>query len=384
MGFDRIMVAELDSIAQWDLVSSYQAPSQAVTEMSGMLRAALVLGGRVLVTDSMLLDGWYFLSLGPQGVAQQLGLAPTALPFAVIGVGDSLGDSLELKRHDQDFIWQSLTRTTALWTEEDLDSRWREWVEAAGRGDFGYERVGQQPVGTPVFRVQIPAEHRAGLHPASEDFLRRIESLAGRSAFFRLVHRERQQLLAETDAVAASQRTEELALLERHWHVEYSRHLARRNQANWVQFRAHSASDAAKAAPDAVSLRMPAAFVRLMQECTAGAFATIYSALGETQKKLLRKPSNGALQNLAFACSGLLEVPHRRRKISSAVARAIIAVAAIAAAVPGQQTEFFGVGTAWLTFGAAALATVPWSDVPTFFSLIKVEERTEIVFFKRP
>ena len=71
--YQRIMVAELDSIAQQEIFDSATDRAAAVGSLPGWLRGALVPSGRIPVTDSILPDGRYFIKLGPEGVAGELG-----------------------------------------------------------------------------------------------------------------------------------------------------------------------------------------------------------------------------------------------------------------------------------------------------------------------
>lgn len=72
---NNIMVFELDSINQASKFGIAGSKAAAIKEITGMIRSALVFSGELLVTDSMLLDGFYFQEIGPHGLASELGVS---------------------------------------------------------------------------------------------------------------------------------------------------------------------------------------------------------------------------------------------------------------------------------------------------------------------
>lgn len=81
----RILATNFDSLHQADLWLSHGA--EAASEiMIAMLRTSLLLGIQLTIDRNQLLDGVFFLALGPEGVARELGLPPTAsLPIIMTG-----------------------------------------------------------------------------------------------------------------------------------------------------------------------------------------------------------------------------------------------------------------------------------------------------------
>lgn len=136
----RIMVAELDSIAQQEVFDAATDRAAAVRAISGWLRSALVLSGRILVTDSMLLDGRYFMELGPEGVARELGASVRDLPLTICGVQPTLRAGLEQKLAQPGFEWQL---HYGLSTRPDKPAKhhrrvWEKWLLALDEGSITY------------------------------------------------------------------------------------------------------------------------------------------------------------------------------------------------------------------------------------------------------
>ena len=80
----KVRVYNFDPDAQaqmWERLG----PNKAISRMSGMLRLATFLGDELVIDGNDLLDGVYFLALGPKGVAEQLGVfSHEPLPLTVL------------------------------------------------------------------------------------------------------------------------------------------------------------------------------------------------------------------------------------------------------------------------------------------------------------
>lgn len=96
----RILATNFDSLNQADLWLSHGA-EVASEIMMAMLRTSLLLGIQLTIDRNQLLDGVFFLSLGPDGIARELGLAPTAvLPIIMTGSPETPldGDPMNVRR----------------------------------------------------------------------------------------------------------------------------------------------------------------------------------------------------------------------------------------------------------------------------------------------
>lgn len=84
----RILVSDFDAVHQADSWRRLGA-QEAMIRLTSALRTAVLLGDVVTIDRNQLLDGIYFLSLGPHGIASALGLAPhDPLPMVVTCSGD--------------------------------------------------------------------------------------------------------------------------------------------------------------------------------------------------------------------------------------------------------------------------------------------------------
>lgn len=80
----RIMVTNFDSVNQAQMWQA-QGPEKSAETLLAMLRTALLLGVELVVDRNQLLDGVFFLALGPDRIAGELGLQPESqLPITMI------------------------------------------------------------------------------------------------------------------------------------------------------------------------------------------------------------------------------------------------------------------------------------------------------------
>ena len=81
---DRIRVTNFDPLQQAQVWLS-RGPEKATRVLTAMLRTAILLGEELVIDRNDLLDGIYFLSLGPEGIAHSLGLTTGAtLPITLL------------------------------------------------------------------------------------------------------------------------------------------------------------------------------------------------------------------------------------------------------------------------------------------------------------
>ena len=79
----RIVVTNLDAVSQADLWLT-QGPAAAIESLTAIVRTALLLGGELVVDRNQVLDGIFFLAVGPDGIRHELGLPPGSdLPITI-------------------------------------------------------------------------------------------------------------------------------------------------------------------------------------------------------------------------------------------------------------------------------------------------------------
>ncbi|WP_237200726.1 hypothetical protein [Rothia nasimurium] len=81
----RVRIFNFDPVEQAKLWVSL-GPEEAVKTLNGYLRTAVLIGEQVVLDRNDLLDGIYFLSLGPEGIAEVLGVPNyEKLPLLIMG-----------------------------------------------------------------------------------------------------------------------------------------------------------------------------------------------------------------------------------------------------------------------------------------------------------
>ncbi|WP_460800576.1 hypothetical protein [Microbacterium sp. GXF6406] len=179
----RILIAELDSPAQAQRFSEKGARA-AITELTGMLRVGVLVSGSILVTDAMLLDGEYFMTLGPEGVLNELGATRAAFPLTITGPDADLRAGLDRRRRNPDFRWSMAAARDGQVSREIL-RRWDAWIDLVESGTVRYEqqlsvdaslRTGEPPVASEQERLLI--EHaRLGEERYRSEAWRKIDLL---------------------------------------------------------------------------------------------------------------------------------------------------------------------------------------------------------------
>lgn len=135
----RSLVVDLDSVRQADLWLA-QGRGEAVERLRAMVRTAVLLTDEIIVTDAQLLDGVFFLDLGPDGIAAALGLAPGAeLPMRIVARDSDLSQALAQMCDAPGFEWSSRRVATEDSGRVDDVQRRQEWVRAAHTGRFPVE-----------------------------------------------------------------------------------------------------------------------------------------------------------------------------------------------------------------------------------------------------
>lgn len=336
-------------------------------ELTAMLRAAVLLCGELLVTDAMLLDGEFFLSLGPEQVAARLGLVGQPLPMVVLVDGASLEDALQRKRERESFVWQ--TREVAaglgIGTEEwarSMEPRWQEWIAAARAGVVSCQSRRAAGGGT---------EHGLAVcldspPPVTTEPARRLLALV-----------EEHRWSGRSDVVAAYERLrgagdlpdDELTRVLSWWNDAYRDAVAGQQGAAWIRFTPSPAEgliDASAGPRGRRRIGLSGDLVDSLVTVPSGVFGALRHALRDERDAFARKPTTGNLDAIAYGAQAGLEVAASRRAVlTGAVVRLLFAVLALVAGSSLVPELLEGVDAGLLGLALLAVVTVPWSELAT-------------------
>lgn len=218
----RALIADFDSVHQAELVERVGV-HEAWWRLRAQLRSAHLLAERIVITDAQLLDGIYFLALGPAKISEVLGESTELpLPITVVARDGDLARALENMRARPDFEWSSDRVADAMSIVPDtrtLDRSREEWVAAAARGQVHVE----------PFRTEFPIAQilRDAPPPPTPDLPRdlvaELRTLTRRSVARAVISR------AELPAEAA-------VSVRQWWEEAYAAALARQHNAAWLMF----------------------------------------------------------------------------------------------------------------------------------------------------
>lgn len=222
---DRTLIADLDSYQQ-RLLFDRVGTREAWYRLRAQLRVADLLSDQLVVTDSQLFDGIFLLLLGPDGMAELLGLArDEPLPLVVVAREADLGAALGSMVANPGFIWSSAVAATTLARQdgivvspEDLARARQAWVEAAHRARLRVERYGG--------RFPIEDAFGAGGPPppgVDAELIEAMRATAVRSRAFELL-----------DGAAIDDGPREA--VRWWWEKAYTAALARQHHATWLSF----------------------------------------------------------------------------------------------------------------------------------------------------
>lgn len=365
LGAGRVFIAELDSQAQAAAFRDVDGvrladPRPAILMLTERLRVGATIAGTVLVTDAMVLDGEYFLTLGPGGVLRELGMSTADLPLEITGLDASFADALERRRTTGDHAWAVADGAVSDdWTPSvHIEQAWRDWVAAAEMGLIRYTR---QP--------SAVAEMRFGTEPvidaASAAQLERLRIEKYRSA----AHRILDELESTSPGDAAATR--------KWWSDAYLRMIAENAAASWLSF-GGSVAAPLEEREGSVTLRVPLRLATWAQRATPAEFAAGRAAAGDLREKLQSGPSGLQLRALTFIATAEMERPSRARIVAEAVARIIVAAMLVVIALPFVPLFAADGPLAWCVFAIIVVGTFPFAAFAAVFRVF-VPERTAVL-----
>lgn len=374
----RVLIAELDSMEQANIFAGHATEADAVRTITGMLRAAMMVADRILVTDSMILDGAYFACVSPESLAHLLGVADHDLPITVLSSAATLKDALADKQADPGFEWQLRTLPTI--GDERARRHWELWISASQRGSIDIEPWGA-PIDGPLvsggFLTKPPdASWSVTLGQAASRMLTQSLGVPRRSTFLGL---SRTTLSEENATTRTDRDTAELLSVREWWLRTYLDELAARNHAGWLRFTSDDASPPLAIAPGRHVRRVSGAFLVLLSEAPPPVFATLTFVVRDRRAAFIAKPTNCRLRSLRYGAANALMAPNLWRDIGTAIVHLVVAAAAVAVAFPFLPKQMLGIESAWIAFAVVAVATAPWRDLIVLSRLPQTLRSAELV-----
>ncbi|MBS0025618.1 hypothetical protein [Microbacterium paraoxydans] len=359
----RVLIAELDSPAQAALFDGASDVREAITELTGMLRIGMLVSSEILVTDAMLLDGAYFMALGPDGVMSELGATPGRYPLTITGVHPTLREGLEVRLANDGFRWSLPALRGVSEAPPQIRHVWEEWLRFVESGIIRYE---QQAGGDAPLRTgSPPAPSPEALSVIAEA---RLDEVRYRSIAWQRIDA---LPLGEADRAA----------VRRWWGDAYLRMIAENAGADWVTFGADSDGHLARAAHD-VELPLSTALVDWARDSTPATIAVAWDASRRQRHRLRERPSWSRMRGLAFAATQVTAAPSRGSVLLTSIAKLVIALCVVALAVPG-----LGIGSVdnvwtWVAFVGAIATTVPFESLGALRELLAKDPRARFVLHR--
>jgi hypothetical protein len=355
----RVLISELDSLVQARLFrASRSRPEDAIETLTAYLRVGSLVADRVVITDAMLLDGAYFLTLGPTGVAAALGRGAGPLPLLVTSPHASLAEALRSRLRKRGFQW-SLDSTplgraagAKRWPTSTA-SAWQEWISASERGLIDVE----MQVDEPLTMLFPPAPSVSARARAVEKALRREKARSEALKTLRLAN------IPADDEIA----------LRDWWSDAYVGLLARRARADWISF------DSAEGAPAGYErIPMPSALVEWARRAGPASFSLGWDASQRRREMLLARPSWTRMRDLAFVATAVSRPASRRRVLVSAAVSVVFATAAVIVDSPFWGDSDAAQPVTWLAFAVVLVTTFPVTALRNLWGLLARESRATL------
>ena len=193
-------------------------PELATAELTGMLRTGRRMSEAVLVTDVMVLDGTYFMMLGPECVLRELGARDSEFPLVLTGTSDSLTSALKKRVDSPDFPWYLESVSSENQAPQWVRDRWQEWISFEEHGFIRYAtQFGEFKLPTDTARPAADSPD-AGFFTALENEKTRRNAIA---------------LIKDSTLNPTDQKN-----VSRWWNALYLRAIATGADADWLSFEA--------------------------------------------------------------------------------------------------------------------------------------------------
>lgn len=349
-----ILVADFDSVRQaqlWRDAADDRGAGAAREDFASFLRFVHVIGADVALPAPMLLDGAFFLLLGPDGIRQILAIdGGQPLPLAVTCTDESLRAWHDARASNPAFVWSSQAPLEAAgWTPDMIEQRRRAWIEAGEHDAFEVHQV----TGPFPFDEEI-----ASLSP--------LPGLGDECARLRTIRRRSDVAhLLETSDLAA----DDVDALWDWWSWAYSSSLARQHGAEWMEFRPNARVTTASAATRGGSgIRVEGSLVRRLGAMSSYRYAALLESTVGAREEWQRGRQTWALRTLSMVVADQ-SVP-AETWIRSCVKTGLWAVVLLILAVSSLASLAFP-DVAWLLAVPVlgiVVTDVPWQQLQTLLA----------------
>jgi hypothetical protein len=345
---NRVLIAELDSVAQRALHDGL-GRADAEHALVGVLRAAHLLSGTILVTDSMLLDSHFFTAVGPHELATRLGVASNRLPLCVVSPDGSLRDALAAKLANEGFHWQlGDGRPHQEWVDDRIWAGWQAWIEAEEA-----QYVAREPYKQP-FSLDVDFGDHSGHDHVAAFVTRAGEAGSARSLVY-AAH-------AEIRSAAPTHLHPELDTLREVWNFAYLQAMAEQQQASWITLQTPQVP-AAKRAAGHGALQISGELRTLITDAPPPVYAQMAFAAREPAERFKTDPTQRHLLSLAFALDSATSTDSLRGTRLGAIMSVLAAVIAGALSVVQNDGQHLSPLRAIIITLLVVAITFPWTAI---------------------
>ena len=379
----RILIAEFDSVAQAARYAENGAEA-ATADLTGMLRIGRLVAETVLVTDAMLLDGEYFMRLGPEGVLRELGAGDGRFPLTVTGPAETLAAGLEFRRRNAGFAWSLIGVNRGEAVPSAVEARWEDWLGFVDRGLIRYE---QQPPGftMPAFGELPPlsaggeAAQTGQMAPAARPGQPGSAQAAGLASSLRNVVR-RSEAFEIIEKAGLHPRDQDR--LRAWWNARYLRAIADQAGADWLSFEAAGPLQHSVRRSDR-RIRLPRRLLEWARDANPASIALAWDTTSKQRERLRRRSSWASMRDLAYQATQIASARTRRGVLRDSVLRLLVAAVAVVLAVPGFEAVALENPLTWIVFAGVIVTTVPFDSLLALAGLLVPDPRAELILHRR-
>lgn len=279
---------DLDSLSQRELYT--QTPNSVVDAphaLAGIIRAAVLYGDRLVITDSQLFDGSLLLALGPSGLGEILGYMHKTNAVSVSLRADTAADSLAQMRESASFEWQVEAMG---WSQELIARKQRAWVHAIDEGMIAHSVRPPQPHFADNLRARLEQTVPTQTAAAARSLLGGID--------VKLVTSRSEMRAVVAEAAGSEVERDEI---RNWWDAAYMDIIAAQHGAYWIsatslgekQDSAISAEAAPRSRADQLRItdEIPRLAIERLAELSGSEFAGLHAAIRPIQDRQRRQPS---------------------------------------------------------------------------------------------